>query len=109
MILHIPLFEYQECKFSDLQIPKGVSNPFLDNVFVDGLEKFLQKSGLDNILSFSRSGIKPASHVGVIKYKNIQFEILPKLLAKNENRDQILKNLLYMLSYTKKYFITKTF
>lgn len=108
MILHIPFFEYQECKFSDLQIPKGVSNPFLDNVFVDGLEKFLQKSGLDNVLSFSRSGIKPASHVGVIKYKNIQFEILPKLLAKNENRDQILKNLLYMLSYTKKLDIKNT-
>ena len=108
MVLHIPLFEYQECKFSDLHMPEGIKNPFLDNDFVDGLEKFLKQSGLDNVLSFSRSGIKPTSHVGVIKYKNVQFEILPKLLAKKDDRKQILKNLLYMLSFTKRLDIKNT-
>ena len=70
MILHVPLFEYQEFKYDDIQIPEGGTNPFLDNAFVDGLEKYLQKSGLDKVLTFTRHGIVPSSHVGVIKYKN---------------------------------------
>lgn len=108
MILHVPLFEYQEFKYDDIQIPEGGTNPFLDNAFVDGLEKYLQKSGLDKVLTFTRHGIVPSSHVGVIKYKNVQFEILPKVLAKNNDRNQILKNLIYMLSYTKRLDIKNT-
>ncbi|MBR4891769.1 MAG: hypothetical protein IKZ34_01120 [Alphaproteobacteria bacterium] len=102
MLLRIPLVEYQGCKYTDLPIPEGVSNPLLDSGFVDGLEHFLQKNKLDKVLSFGRKGIKASSYVGVIKYKNIQFEILPKLSSKNEDDNQILKNLFYMLSFTKK-------
>ena len=106
MILHIPLFEYQEMKYSDIKIPEGAQNPFLDDAFIDGLEKYLKKLNLDTALTFTRTGIVPSSQVGVIKYKNIQFEILPKVLARklsqDVDREQTLKNLIYMLSYTKR-------
>ena len=68
-----------------------------------GLEKYLKRNKLSNVLKITPSGIKANYHVGVIKYKNFQLQILPKLITE-ENADEnlILKNLIYMLSYTKK-------
>lgn len=79
------------------------------------LEKYLERNKLSSALKVTPSGVKANSYVGVIKFKNTQIEILPKLIAplqkdKNEidiESDnvlycQILKNLLFMLSYTKK-------
>ena len=66
---------------------------------------------LDSALKVTRHGIKAKSWVGVIKYKNLYLEILPKLISADANNDNkisedersiILKNLIYMLSYTKK-------
>lgn len=101
MFVPIPLFEHQRMNFSEIS-PKEVADRFFnDNIFVSNIERFLEKNALDNVLSFDRNHLKSSHYVGVIKYKNIQFEILPKLLSKGQDRDKILKNLLYMLSYTK--------
>lgn len=73
------------------------------------LESFLLKNGLDKALKITPHNITAANYVGVIKYKKYQFEILPKLLAKdNQNNTSILKNLFFMLSYTKKLEIKQT-
>ena len=105
MFVSIPLFEHKKLSFSEVS-QKDISDRFLyDNDFVSNIERFLERNALEDALSFDRTHIKSSHYVGVIKYKNIQFEILPKLLGKADNRDdirkQILKNLLYMLSYTK--------
>lgn len=104
MFVSIPLFEHKRLSFSEIS-QEGISVRFNDNDFVSGIEHFLEKNALEEVLSFDRTYIKPSHYVGVIKYKNIQFEILPKLLGQDndreDNRKQILKNLLYMLSYTK--------
>ena len=74
-----------------------------------GLEKYLERNRLSSALKISPSGIKANYHVGVIKYKNFQLQILPKLIVENEtDNEQILKNLIFMLSYTKKLDIKTT-
>ena len=70
------------------------------------LEKIKDES-LQNVFTFTSKGIKARNYVGILKYKTYQFEILPKLIDKEkieekEEREKILKNLLYMLSLTKK-------
>lgn len=80
---------------------------------LESLEKYLERNKLSAALKVTPSGVKATSYVGVIKFKNTQFEILPKLIADigdkdvksikdDEKREQILKNLIFMLSYTKK-------
>lgn len=101
MLVSIPLFEHQKMNFSDIS-PREIADRFFnDNVFVSNIEHFLEKNKLEKVLSFDRKHLKSSHYVGVIKYKSIQFEILPKLLSKGQDRERILKNLLYMLSYTK--------
>lgn len=74
------------------------------------LQAFLEKSkDLKNIFTFTSKGIKSTQHVGVFKYKNHQIEILPKLLAENnQDRKTLLANLLYMLSFTRHLDIKET-
>lgn len=101
MFVPVPLFEHQRVNFSEV-FPEKIANKFFNNnEFVSSIERFLEKNALDNVLSFDRKHLKSSHYVGVIKCKNIQFEILPKLLSQCQDRDKILKNLLYMLSYTK--------
>ena len=76
------------------------------------LQNYLECQNLHAALTVTPDGIKTKSWVGVIKYKNLHLEILPKLISENANDDNeliditeqnnILKNLIYMLSYTKK-------
>ncbi len=76
------------------------------------LHKYLQCQKLDKALKVTPTGIKAKSWVGVIKYKNTHIQILPKLISDTEYdetaenkesvKSQILKNLIFMLSYTKK-------
>ena len=78
-----------------------------------GLEKFLERNNLSSALKITPSGIKARHYVGVIKYKNFQLQILPKLIAekeanKDKEKEQILKNLVFMLSYTRKLDIKTT-
>ena len=82
----------------------------LDSCNLDKLQAYLKCQNLDSALKITRHGIKTKSWVGVIKYKNLHLEILPKLISADANNDNkiseaersiILKNLIFMLSYTK--------
>ena len=92
------LLEYQEKELKD-SVKKSLQGY---------LEK-LKKESLQNVFTFTSKGIKAKNYVGILKYKNYQFEILPKLIdnnkiAKEDDKERkiILKNLLYMLSLTRK-------
>lgn len=83
----------------------------IDDCYLDKLQAYLKCQNLDSALKVTRHGIKANSWVGVIKYKNLHLEILPKLISADVNNDNkisedkrsiILKNLIFMLSYTKK-------
>lgn len=78
--------------------------------YLDKLQAYLKCQKLESALKVTRHGIKTKSWVGVIKYKNLHLEILPKLISEDANNDKkiseeersiILKNLIFMLSYTK--------
>ena len=85
-----------------------------------GLENYLERNKLSSALKVTASGVKARNYVGVIKYKNTQFEILPKLISEYEEEDKlsrekreeqnqtILKNLVFMLSYTKNLDVKST-
>lgn len=96
----IAIKEYSEIKENEL-----------DSCNLDKLQAYLKCQNLDSVLKVTRHGIKANSWVGVIKYKNLHLEILPKLISADVNNDNkisedersiILKNLIFMLSYTKK-------
>lgn len=91
----VKLIEYEKAEVKD--------NKILTKCNLTLLEKYLEQNKLSSALKVTPSGVKANSYVGIIKFKNTQIEILPKLISKNENdRETILKNLLFMLSYTKK-------
>ncbi len=74
----------------------------ISNCDLDKLQDYLKCNKLNSVLKVTRHGIETTSWVGVIKYKKHQFQILPKLICDNGNTENILKNLIFMLSYTKK-------
>ncbi len=73
----------------------------LENCALGGLQAYLERQKLTSALCVTKSGVKASSWVGVIKYKNLHFQILPKLICANDAKENILKNLIFMLSYTK--------
>ena len=95
----VPIKEY-----SKKEIPKEFN--------LAGLNNYLKCQNLSQALKVLPDGVQSKSWVGVIKYKNLHLEILPKLISKNANdgsdiidkveRRKILKNLIFMLSFTKK-------
>ena len=48
------------------------------------INKFLQKNGLDFAFKITPHMIETSSWIGVLKHKNIQLEVLPKLLLSNK-------------------------
>lgn len=86
----------------------------ISNCDLNKLQDYLKCNKLDSALKVTHNGIETSSWVGVIKYKNTHFQILPKLIytkeykedydekTKEETKSNILKNLIFMLSYTKK-------
>ena len=91
-------------------IVKEYSKVEINDSYLDKLQAYLKCQKLESALKVSRHGIKTKSWVGVIKYKNLHLEILPKLISADANNDGkiseaersiILKNLIFMLSYTK--------
>lgn len=91
-------------------IVKEYSKVEINDSYLDKLQAYLKCQKLESALKVSRNGIKTKSWVGVIKYKNLHLEILPKLISEDANNDKkiseeersiILKNLIFMLSYTK--------
>ena len=94
-------------------VVKEYSEIDVEDCNLDKLHDYLKCQKLDSALKVTRHGIETTSWVGVIKYKNTHFQILPKLIYteeynekddrnKNIVKSQILKNLIYMLSYTKR-------
>ena len=91
-------------------IVKEYAKVEINDSYLDKLQAYLKCQNLDSALKITRHGIKTKSWVGVIKYKNLHLEILPKLISADANNDNkiseaersiILKNLIFMLSYTK--------
>lgn len=91
-------------------IVKEYSKVEINDSYLDKLQAYLKCQNLDSALKVTRHGIKTKSWVGVIIYKNLHLEILPKLISADINNDNkisdeersiILKNLIFMLSYTK--------
>lgn len=66
------------------------------------LQKYLERLKLTSALRVTPLGVQAKYMIGVIKCKNIQIQILPKLICENDEDRCILKNLIYMLSFTKK-------
>ena len=66
------------------------------------LSAYLRKKKLQNVMSLTPQGIVSKSFVGVIRCGNVQIEILPKILSANDDRREIMENLVYMLSYTRR-------
>lgn len=65
------------------------------------INKFLQKNKLDFAFKITPHTIETSSWIGVLKHKNIQLEVLPKLLSSSKYDNKLtLSNLLFMLSYT---------
>ena len=99
---HYKFFEYSEC----LDVKGNAVK--VDDIFpgsqnlVQSFEVYLNKNGLSQVFNLTPTTIKAQNYVGVIKFKNYQFQILPKLLKDDSDEDNhILKNLTYMLSYTR--------
>ena len=91
-------------------IVKEYSKVEINDSYLDKLQAYLKCQKLESALKVTRHGIKTKSWVGVIKYKNLHLEILPKLISEDANNDKkiseeerniILKNLIFLLSYTK--------
>ena len=55
----------------------------IKNCDLDKLQSFLKCKKLDTALKVTAKGIKTNSWVGVIKYKNTLFEILPKCITEH--------------------------
>ena len=104
----IELKEYEE---------KFTSDPKLKELDLGGLRNYLKRQKINSALNVYSNSIKADSRVGVIKYKKTTIQILPKLISPNGNeeynnkendnkkdkeKETILKNLIYMLSFTKK-------
>ena len=91
-------------------IVKEYAKVEINDSYLDKLQAYLKCQKLESALKVTRQGIKTKSWVGVIKYKNLHLEILPKLISEDANNDKkiseeersiILKNLIFLLSYTK--------
>ena len=67
-----------------------------------GLHNYIKKQGLSQALKITPDGVEATSYVGVIKYKKLHLQILPKLICDKDDRQNILQNLIFMLSYTRK-------
>ncbi|MBR6722960.1 hypothetical protein IKL64_05860 [bacterium] len=81
--------EYEEIDIKDCDLSK--------------LQSYIKCQNLTSALQVTPTGVKANSWVGVIKYKKIHIQILPKLICdKDNNNENILKNLIFMLSFTKK-------
>lgn len=91
MLESIIIKEYEEIDESDIK-----------DCDLNKLQSYLKCKNLEQVLKVTRHGIIAKSWVGVIKYKKHQFQFLPKLICDNGNTENILKNLIFMLSYTKK-------
>lgn len=108
-------FEYETIKINENSDFCECLNNFSENekeTFLDNLIKYLKKQKLTEALKRGHKEIYTQNYVGIIKYKNFQLDILPKMLKRNDKRDDeyhsVMQNLSFMLSYTKKLDIKTT-
>jgi len=73
-----------------------------------GQYNYIEKQGLPHALKITPDGVEATSYVGVIKHKKLHLQILPKLICDKDDRQNILQNLIFMLSYTRKLEIKTT-
>ncbi len=99
-------FEYAEIKYEETE-GKERANPeesklYLNRKSIEYLEKL-------NIAQVFRSGIKFQNYVGVVSFRDLRLEILPKFMRTGEkfvmaedvnNRKEILSSLVKMLEYS---------
>ena len=85
---------------------KEHSSKEIKNCNLTKLHNYIKRQKLTAALRVTPIGVETKSWVGVIKYKNLQFQILPKLIYTKEYKENekeragikasILKNLIYM-------------
>ncbi len=83
----------------------------LDRQQAQELRRFLcAKNFPPDVLNFGLDDISTTSYVGVIKYGDMQLNIVPKILGKDDPKDteSCLKNLVFMLGYINKLHIYST-
>ncbi len=97
----IILKEYEQKKLEEINKNLCDCANKLSKEDLEKIEKYINKINYSSAIKVTPSSIKAKSFVGVIKYKNIQLEILPKLISENDNESEIWNNLIFMLSYTK--------
>lgn len=74
--------------------------------FLEGFQSYLKHRKFQSAMNFKLDKMTTSHYVGILKYKNLQIDILPKLLGdkKSQNFDEykreIIKNLIFMLSLT---------
>lgn len=83
-------------------VVKEYDKKVLKDCNLEKLHNYLECQKLTSALKVTHNGIEATSWVGVIKYKNTHFQILPKLICNDDSKENILKNLIFMLSLTKK-------
>lgn len=100
-----------------------------EQAFRDGFETYLEKQKIKDALNLYNSKLRTNNFAGVIKYKNFQLDILPKLLSRKIAKSDeygvtkqsdinsadiekeavpIIKNLLFMISKTENLEIKTT-
>lgn len=92
------IFEYETLdwkKFKNLSFVKK------------SLQLYEKKSNFQPF-KYTASGIKARQYVGVISLAGESIQVLPKIFDKNNNKDQNIKGLLYLLKLTKKLDIKET-
>ena len=76
----------------------------LDKDKAQGLQRFLRDKGFGDVLEFGLGEIHTTSFVGVIKYGDLQLNIVPKIIGSLQEASSIscLKNLIFMLRYIRR-------
>ena len=102
----ITFYEYRGFKGADGQLTNNISDLGLPAEELLRLREISEKHipGRE-LFEFTSNSIRAKSFVGVLNFGDVRIEILPKLLTADNglgesNQASILKNLMFMLSYT---------
>lgn len=130
------MITYENTEINYKNIPENLSDEqkeeykLLNNPeFMQGFKAYMLKQDVKGAIIFYQDYIKTNGFVGVVRYKNFQLDILPKLLSSkhpsidddgnskqddikdncdNEEVSKVLKNLIFMISKTQKLEIKVT-
>lgn len=91
-------YEYSKISFDEKELREF---RFLNKLYFPNSDG---EKGIFNLVS--RNRIQATNYVGFVKTKNHSIQILPKIFG--ENQSEIIRNLMFLLSYTKKIKIKET-